>query len=1024
MNIKLTLTNWGDLDLGSESVIPLNFNLNDIRDISTRGGEFSKTIKLYGTAKNNEILGPIFDVNHNALTLNLQVKEPCILSVDNQVVFEGIFQIRRITKQYDTNGNEFIIYDVYLRSDNSDFYSIINGRFLTDLDMSEFDRIHDKNGILSNMENGNYFDGVQYYLGDTPITEYPVGTQNFLHLYEAQDFRPGIYVKNILDRIFLEAGYTYQFDELYDINLDKLIITTNREKVVPGLLGGVFRAAITEAPGQVPQEGVMNFWRYPNTQYQAGGLAPGTVPASGTFFSPIPEYLQVVWPESLAPNVIFNEDNDGQINTYDTTGQYDNVLGEYILDDNDNVMFFETAFIVNTWIKHNIVWPSSTGLTPNQPIYGAYVRFDSTNDYYFNDGWNWTNGGFTLGLPTGRGFAANRWKNNTGSTVAKERIKVYIAVYDINDNVLGFISQEVIGENEYAMNYGAGSVNDSGIWNKLNIKEFTNEFIASTRGIFIRAQYPTAKKVKVVLSSDFQLSEPQDGFWGFFQGGSGWTNPNDAEFPTNPATFRNDLPKRTVDTEFGFEVFRTNPLGFFKNDVADDLYEGALLSVKNLMPIDFKQSDFLLSLIKMFNLYITVDEIDNKKLIIKTRDKFYDDGLELDWNNKVDIKSMQVDLLSNVQAKNQYLKHATSDDELSKAYKDFVGLEYGELKYVFFNQFISDEKDITTNWSTPVLHWLYKKNIPAIPTRGEHNVFILSVGQVYKEDKYFDYRIQGLGLIQPVLLTEGQNIWRHVGNFYPNSFEPKEDINFGTNEFYAHNYSTITNNNLFNRFYRTQYNIFETGYMMTANFKLNYLDITNIKMNENIWVNNSWWNINRIIDFNVAGNGLTRVELISSEKKIGDFIPNNNLFIRNRLLGNEINSFGRINGGKSNLLTNTSNTETYGKGNKINDTTNTVIIGDFNQVKSSNSLLVGSGMKVDGSGLVILGGSNKSYTGSNKVYVNGLIEQFDLVDAGTDEVLSPFNDVDWVLIDAGTDEVLGLGSSTNIQLIDAGTDEV
>jgi len=1016
MNIKLTLINWGDLDLGGENVIPLNFNLNDIRDISSRGGEYSKTIKLYGTARNNEILGPVFDVNHNALTVNLQVKEDCVITIDGEVLFEGIFQIRRIIKQYDTNGNEFIVYDVYLKSNNSDFYSTIRGRFLTDLNMSQYDRIHKKDNILLNMENGNYFDGLQYYLGDTPITEFPVGTGNILHIYEAQDFRPGIYVKTILDKIFEEAGFTYEFDELFDLSLDKLIITTNRDKITPGLVGGIFRAAITEA-----SEGVMNLWRYPNTLYQGAlgipaGLIPEDLSGPGQ-----PRYFQVVWPESLAPNVIFNEDNDSQIITYDTNSQYDNILGEYILDDNDNVMFFETAFIVNTWIKHLQNWPSSTGLSPTQPIYGAYVRFDSDNDYVFDDGWNWEDGGFTIGLPTGRNFQSQNWKNNTGSTVAIERIKVILAVYDANDVVLGFISQEVIGENEYAMNYGAGSFNNTGIWTTINQKIYTNEFVASTRGLFVRAQYPTAKKVKVVLTSDFELSEPQNGFWGFFQGGSGWTNPNDVG---DGFTWISNLPKSQMNTQFGFDVFRTNPLGFFKNDVGDDLYEGAFLSVNNLMPIDYLQSDFMLSLIKMFNLYITVDEIDNKKLIIKTRDKFYEDGEELNWNNKVDIKSMQVDLLSNTQAKTQFLRHLQADDDLSKAYKDFNGIENGELKYILFNQFISDEKVINTNWSTAVLYWLYKKNIPAIATRGAHNVYILSVGQVFKEDKYFDYRILGLGLTQQVISTEGQFLYRHVGNFYPNSFEPKEDINFGTNNFYAHNYSTITNNNLFNRFYRTQYNIFENGYMMTANFKLNYLDISNIKMNERIWVNNSWWNINRIIDYNVAGNGLTSVELISADSNIGEFVVNNNLFVRNRLLGNEINSFGRIGNGKSNLLTNTSNTETYGKGNKINDTTNTVVIGDYNEISSSNSLLVGSGMKVNGNGLIILGGSNKSYSGRNKVYVNGLLEQFDLVDAGTDEVLSPFNDVDWVLIDAGTDEVIGLGSSTNIQLIDAGTDEV
>jgi hypothetical protein len=210
--------------------------------------------------------------------------------------------------------------------------------------------------------------------------------------------------------------------------------------------------------------------------------------------------------------------------------------------------------------------------------------------------------------------------------------------------------------------------------------------------------------------------------------------------------------------------------------------------------------------------------------------------------------------------------------------------------------------------------------------------------------------------------------------------------------------------------------------MMKAKFKLNYHDIASLNMNERIWINNSWWHINRIIDFDLNSNVLTDVELITADPQIGEFIPNHNLFIEKRLMGEEINRWGNINN-KSNKVQNTNTSEVYGKSNKIDDNINSIVVGDFNYVRNKNGLVIGSSNVVDGSGIIVLGGFNKTYTGENKVYVNGLVEDFDLVDAGESEVLSPFNDVNFVLIDAGKDEILGLGSSTTIQLIDAGQNQ-
>jgi len=994
-NIKLTLSNWGDLDLGGETAIPLNFNLNDIRDISSRGGEYSKTIKLYGTAHNNNIIGPLFDVNTEFLTFNPQVVEPCVLSRDGEVVLDGTFQIRKITKRY-TNEDSFIIYDVYLKSNNSDFYTLIDGRFLTDLDMSSYNHYHTKDVIMNSIKEGTLLEGYQYYNADTPLTEYPNGSGNILHIYEPDDFRPAIYVKTVLDRIVEEAGFTYEFDKIYEYNIDKLIITTNRERIIPGIIGDLFRAGITNFNNY-------NYAlvKYPNIDvvWPGTSILPGRIPASGGN----PQYFAPCSAIETPQTVVFDNDDNSELNLFDNGNAYSTVVGEYVLNPNENTMYFESTFIISTWIKpFNTAFPSGSGLAPGTvidteaPITGNFpgnIRLDTQSYVTYPDGFSWnTTGGLW-------------WKNNTESTEIKERVKAFIIAYDVNDNpIFPPIAQQEVGINEYSI-----PLNQK--WRYLNLPNYTNEYIVNISGEFVRFQNPNAHKIKVVVTADFLSSSPE--FWGYRWDGRGETL---AGVPVN-------LPESILlSAEYGFDTFVTNPIGYFKNAAANNLSEGAFINMNNVMPVDFKQSEFLLSLVKMYNLYIQNDKNNYKHLIIKTRDDFYEGAPELNWNEKVDINSIELEILSNTQTKiKNFLYAEDSDDDILKSYKNFTKFDYGELEYVFFNQFIRDISEVKPDFSTAVLEWKYKKNIPLIPSRGQHNVRIMSVGQLYQNENYFTYRITNpnFGL---VLSTEDQFLYRHVGHFYPNSFEPKEDINFGVCDFYTHNYSTITNNNLFNRFYRKQFDIFEKGYMMKAKFKLNYYDIARINMNERIWINNAWWHVNKIIDFDLNANKLTDVELITADPQIGDFIANHNLFIEKRLLSEEINIWGKS-ANKSNKYQNTNTTEVYGRSNKIDDNVNSVVVGDFNYVRNKNGLIIGSSNIVDGSGLIVLGGFNKTYTGENKVYINGLIEDFDLVDAGEYEVLCPFNDVNFVLVDAGKDEIIGLDSATSIQLIDGGQNQ-
>jgi hypothetical protein len=110
-----------------------------------------------------------------------------------------------------------------------------------------------------------------------------------------------------------------------------------------------------------------------------------------------------------------------------------------------------------------------------------------------------------------------------------------------------------------------------------------------------------------------------------------------------------------------------------------------------------------------------------------------------------------------------------------------------------------------------------------------------------------------------------------IGHFN-NPLYPTFDINFGTNDYYFYEVATLTANNLYNLYWRRTVNQINVGKMLIAYFDLSEVDIQALKLNDKIYIDNSWWNINKVQDYNANNNSLTKVELISIDTEI-DLAP-------------------------------------------------------------------------------------------------------------------------------------------------------
>ena len=86
-----------------------------------------------------------------------------------------------------------------------------------------------------------------------------------------------------------------------------------------------------------------------------------------------------------------------------------------------------------------------------------------------------------------------------------------------------------------------------------------------------------------------------------------------------------DVRVRVVLTSVVFEVIPT----------INNISYNSVIDINNYIPKEISQADFIKSIVTMYNLFIDIDPNEPNKLIIKSRDKYYDTGKLVDWTKKL-----------------------------------------------------------------------------------------------------------------------------------------------------------------------------------------------------------------------------------------------------------------------------------------------------------------------------------------------------------------------------------------------------
>jgi hypothetical protein len=351
--------------------------------------------------------------------------------------------------------------------------------------------------------------------------------------------------------------------------------------------------------------------------------------------------------------------------------------------------------------------------------------------------------------------------------------------------------------------------------------------------------------------------------------------------------------------------------------------------VNEFIPQKIKQSDFVKAIFQMYNLYAYPNTNQPNELILVHRDEWYDSGAEKDWSTKL-AKNIEQELifLPDLSKKKLKLTYKPDTDSPNVVYTQATAETYGQIEYTFDNEYVKDTDTKELLFSpTPVGRTLFDAYLPMINgIAANTNIRILYDVGVLTCQPFNIYEQGTIG-------TTGLTSYPQTGHFN-DALTPTFDINFGVCDYYFYQTSVLTNNNLYNLYWRRTVNQINVGKMLIASFLLNEADIQTLKLNDKIRIDNSWWNINKVIDYNANDEVLTKVELISVDTEIDlvNFPIANPIYVGDPTTSLATGGVINFNNVLSNINLSFGNFQVFGTGNVIAPSLRGMVVGDNQSV--------------------------------------------------------------------------------------------
>lgn len=318
------------------------------------------------------------------------------------------------------------------------------------------------------------------------------------------------------------------------------------------------------------------------------------------------------------------------------------------------------------------------------------------------------------------------------------------------------------------------------------------------------------------------------------------------------------------------KIESTNPI-----DAPIELGDNILAS--DILPRNILQKDFFTWIIKMFNLYVVEDKLDEKLLhIIPYKDYLSDDII--DWTYKIARdKPWQIKPMGVLNSRFFEYKYKEDNDFYNENFKKKYNLPYGYNLFDTGFDFSKDKQVIEvgfsptvliqyegTNQRTKILPAIYKKssgNSVDQEERMDSNIRVLMAKKMTTSVNWYitDNNISGAGKNLSSPLTS----YGYAGHF-DDPINPTVDINFGSNKEIYFDPNVYPSENLFNTYWSSYIAeiIDKDSKLVSCYARLNALDIAQLDFSKPIMIDGVLFRLNKVEDYDYKNDELVKVELL------------------------------------------------------------------------------------------------------------------------------------------------------------------
>lgn len=1113
------------LDLFEDAEMPLNYTILDVREPDKRKTNFSKTITLPGTKNNNTIFNHVYEIS-GASKFNPNLRTEVVILQDGVQVMRGNMQLKNMIR---FNNNE-VEYEVIITGDFTSLFADIGIAKLSDLDLREYRHTWSVDNIEKSWFGTIIKDGQE-------VSNVDIGPQRGFVSIERQastdrvqfstttvlpdPFAPaphglkvGDFIRVFPNRIVSSAQSDFIFGDYQVAEIINSTTFTINYPFPPGLLGnnlpGTLRKFIPQGKGYVYP---MISWGDDSIQ-SIDGQDISRFPVTSF---PMSFYVKELWDKifektnSKYESEFLNSDffkrliitqkkatyelptQELQSRSFKVANQipYNVSVTGFGPDNSGNLS-------INSWPFNNISFPDPTFILGQQfypfpsdiaasdgilynGIEGERPFDQSTNTWKVTDSGKYT-ASFNISLQV-EAICSDFRTNGTFDPPSQPSGPQGVGLFFQGSSPTGqssFYSNNITVTVKLVRQFGGNiqildqkinslvrkSDNTAEDFERPDFKTFifpTKDFVVGFEDVFLNKD----DSVYVQVQFSHNINNDQFGVFTLVE----YEPPIGGQQPQAEKWIR--FPYR------GSVNIKDIGVQYFVNKPSTNIVEDSVVFPEQFLPKDMTCKDFLIGIIRAFNLHIESDKEIEKFYKIEPRDTYYKDGSGglsdyVDWTDKVDLESIEITPMGELTAKFYNFKYKQENDYWNKKYRDDVGQSYGDYIKEVQNDFLSNNQDISLPFGSSVMINSPRDTdiiIPQVVQKDNNGVNRITnsaakllfwgglkpvsrlLNKYWQITKMMPFTLLP---VDPITLIPGDLNYK----YYPyagtvdSPLDPLYDLNFYYTEYVYWNRARWSNENLFNKYWKGFLEEITDvdSKVIRARLKLSAKDIYELDFKKIYVLNGHYLRLQKIIDYNANGEDLTECEFLklkspSKFRRQSNFvgqsyetiIDNSRSISRIDIELPPVNFSDRnpISNWTSNDLSGQSTSTINGQNNIVSTGTNNVnISGDENYVGSSSQNIT-----ISGNGVFVTGGvKNVNIIGTDKLfveesdvtYINGIrykngvaISRSNVIDAGANKVSNQSSsNTTATVIDGGEDVVINVGSSTFENVVNAGSDRI